>query len=230
MDDLNSQNSNVPEFEFRICCTMNRIRNLAHKMSIQYIRYLCFGIFLCLNSCNYHQHKPSSQENSGVKVFDQLPIPVEIKNDIKGAPVSAFIFLSAGCPICSRCAINLQQFYASVKGKGVKIYAVFPNRERRSAIRNFRKYYGLQFPLYSDKGKVLTKHFNVKVTPQAIVINNSGQVLYSGAMDNSAVARADQKGNASKSYFADAINAYLNGAIIKVEKTDPMGCRVEERR
>jgi len=68
--------------------------------------------------------------------------------------------------------------------------------------------------------------YDAKTTPQMIVIDPSGKIVYEGAIDNRATPdQSDIKG--ADNYLNDALSAAMAGKPVAVDHTRPYGCSVK---
>jgi peroxiredoxin len=68
--------------------------------------------------------------------------------------------------------------------------------------------------------------FDAKTTPQMIVIDPDGKIIYDGAIDNRPTPDADDIKGADN-YVSDALTASMQGKPIAVSHTRPYGCSVK---
>jgi len=68
------------------------------------------------------------------------------------------------------------------------------------------------------------KAYGAKTTPHVFVIDQKGNLAYMGAMDDD---KDGSKGDKSKNYVKDAIEAVLKGSTVATATTDPYGCSVK---
>jgi len=79
--------------------------------------------------------------------------------------------------------------------------------------------------LLDPEGKV-GKLYNAKTTPQIVVIDNKGNVVYNGAIDNKPDPDpASLKG--AKNYALDALTESMAGKEVSVPTSRPYGCSVK---
>ena len=81
--------------------------------------------------------------------------------------------------------------------------------------------------LMDPEGKV-GHSYNAKTTPQMVVINPEGLVIYDGAIDNKATPDADDIRGADN-YVTDALTAAMAGKPVATPFTRPYGCSVKYR-
>ena len=79
-----------------------------------------------------------------------------------------------------------------------------------------------------DKNKRLTKYIAATVTPEVMLLNGNGEMIYSGAIDDWVQELGKQKPKASKHYLQDAIAAWLSNKNVPVKKTIAYGCRIND--
>jgi thiol-disulfide isomerase/thioredoxin len=160
------------------------------------------------------------------KITDSNSISFTLPRPAK--PLLLFIFLSPECPLSKNYTLTLNQlfnqygdqvqFYGCVSGSGFS-YA---------EIKSFINTYKVLFPMIVDKNKRLTKYIAATVTPEVMLLNRSGEMIYSGAIDDWIQELGKQKSKASKHYLQDAIAAGLSNKNIAVKKTIAYGCLIND--
>lgn len=71
------------------------------------------------------------------------------------------------------------------------------------------------------------KAYGAKTTPHVFVIDQNGNLAYAGAIDDD---NNGNKGDTTKSYVKDAVDALLQGSPVATSTTDPYGCAVKYKR
>ncbi len=96
-----------------------------------------------------------------------------------------YIFLLDECIICQQYAPLLNSYYDTYK-ENVEFVGLFPNfASKLKGISSFRKKYDVQYPLKTDHYKRQASKYNVKVTPEVVLVDNqNNQVVYQGRIDN----------------------------------------------
>ncbi|MFY9855263.1 MAG: redoxin domain-containing protein [Terracidiphilus sp.] len=79
--------------------------------------------------------------------------------------------------------------------------------------------------LLDPQGK-LGRLYSAKTTPQMIVINPAGTVIYDGAIDSNPTPEVDDIKNADN-YVSDALTAAMAGKPVATAFTRPYGCSVK---
>jgi hypothetical protein len=136
------------------------------------------------------------------------------------------VFLSTECPISQRYVKRLGELHNQFSRQGVIFAAYFPLRTDDShAIARFRREYPLYFPTYPDQN---TAHrFRARITPEVVVQDATGAVVYQGAIDDWFVSLGRHRPEPTKHYLHDALQAVLAGQVVIPPKTEAIGCFIE---
>lgn len=142
--------------------------------------------------------------------------------------INVVIFLSPDCPICQGYALTLRNLFDAYKDKSISFTGIIPGTYFTAAsIENYLKTYQLPFNLVLDREKELVKFLKATVTPQCFVIDQNGEILYSGKIDDYAVAPGITKQTVTQHYLDDALKSILAGKKIATTKTQAAGCFIE---
>lgn len=137
------------------------------------------------------------------------------------------IFLAPDCPLSKNYAPVLNSL--AKKHPKINFFGIFPGKSYSfEEISDYGKDYGVSFPLLSDPLKRLSGYLKAKVTPEVILINQQGVVLYTGLIDNWAVSLGKKRQVITNHYLDDAISQYESGKQITVSHTDPVGCLIND--
>ncbi|MCK6447479.1 MAG: redoxin domain-containing protein [Planctomycetes bacterium] len=96
--------------------------------------------------------------------------------------------------------------------------------ENYNAIREHLKEKKMSFPVYADHGNKVADLFNAQHTPHCFVIDQKGVLRYMGGLDDD--PKGD-KGEATKQYVRDAVNALLEGKEPPMRESKPYGCGIK---
>jgi peroxiredoxin len=146
-------------------------------------------------------------------------------SELKNNKASVLVFMSPECPICQKYTLTINQLAQAYEAKGVKFYAVFPGKNfKKKDINTFAKEYAITMPLLLDPSYALTKGVGATVTPQVQLFNPTGEMLYSGKVDNWYEDIGKRRTVITEKYLEDAMDALLAGTPVKVKQTNPVGC------
>lgn len=96
-------------------------------------------------------------------------------------------------------------------------------------IRTYAKKAELPFPILLDREFVAATRFRASTTPHVFVIDRTGVLIYSGAIDDD--PKGEKKGEEVKHYLVDAVQKAMQPAReLKTTETKPFGCRIKHKR
>ncbi|UCJ07932.1 redoxin domain-containing protein [Chitinophaga pendula] len=123
----------------------------------------------------------------------------------------AVLFLSPECPLCKSYAPVLRKLQEQF-AEQVYFVGIIPGEGYSlDLIRQYQADYHLPFPLLQDKGKQLSGYLQARVTPEAMLFDPQGHLLYRGLIDNGVVSLGARR---------TVITArYLEAAILQKEHT-----------
>lgn len=150
------------------------------------------------------------------------------KSELKNYKACVFIFISPECPLCQAYSLSINNLYCEYHPKGIELLGIvsgtlFSVRE----IENYKNKYNLQIPLYLDKNKYLSQKYNASITPQAILINRTDTILYSGRIDNWSYALGKKRKNITEHSLKEAIEDVINSRTVRIPITKAIGCFIE---
>jgi peroxiredoxin len=139
-----------------------------------------------------------------------------------------YVFLAEGCPICEQSTPELKRLSGLFSSRGIEFRAVFPNRfTTDSSMREFTTTFGLPFALVLDTAQTLTRKLSASVTPEAVVVLPSGEVVYRGRIDNLFEGIGKRRLSANKHDAERALEAVLRGELPSPRTTKAVGCVIE---
>jgi hypothetical protein len=74
---------------------------------------------------------------------------------------------------------------------------------------------------------VISRSAKATVTPEAVVCDADGNVLYRGAIDDWAYAEGKKRPAPLNHYLSDALSAITSGKTPSPASTKPIGCFIE---
>jgi peroxiredoxin len=149
-------------------------------------------------------------------------------SELKNNKASIILFLSPDCPMCQNYTLTIKQMEEQYEKAGIHFYGIFPGTWYSvEEIIRFKKEYQLNINMLLDKDKQLTHLLKATITPEAVVINHDGKILYQGRIDNWMYTAGKKRLVITKHELKDALEAIVNNRTISVSKTDPVGCLIE---
>ena len=143
-------------------------------------------------------------------------------------PLSLFIFLSPECPLCQNYTKTVNELQQKFKQQ-VNVYGIVPgNAYSIKEVVAFKKTYLTSFKVLIDKRQQLTRYLKAAVTPQAILLDEKGNLIYTGAIDDWVKGLGKKKLRISQQYVHDAIEQSLQLKQVTIKKTKAFGCKIND--
>ncbi len=136
-----------------------------------------------------------------------------------------FVFIDPSCPISQKYipTINLL-----VEAYDLSVYGVQPNLGIDNAeIIKFKEEYEFRFPVINDTAQKLTYYLNASVTPEVFLLDNSGNIIYSGAIDNWFFDLGRYRKEATIHYLKEALDSNYGTLFSVNNKTKAIGCLIQ---
>jgi len=141
---------------------------------------------------------------------------------------SVDLFVAPDCPIANAYAPEVERLHLAYREKGVAFRLVFPDRDlAEDGVRRHLADYGITAPFVIDRDHALVKRAKATTTPEAVLFDRTGGILYRGRIDNRYSDLGDRRGTVTEFYLRDALDALLSGEKPPVTKTAPIGCIIE---
>jgi peroxiredoxin len=149
-------------------------------------------------------------------------------SDTCNCKARVILFLSPECPLCQSYSLTYNTLFDKYKEKGIDFLLVIPGKGfTLKSVKAFRKKYHIKPELYLDTEKKLVYRLKASITPEAFLLDNSGELLYSGRIDNWAYELGKKRSHITQSDLEDAIKFVLEGSPKKVQSTTAIGCFIE---
>ncbi len=146
----------------------------------------------------------------------------------KDKPLSLFVFLSPECPLCQNYTKTLNQLQEKYKQK-VNLFGIVPGSAYTiKDVADFENKYNVGFRLFIDTKQKLTHYLQATVTPQVVLISNKGSLIYTGSIDDWVQGLGKKRLQVSQHYAENAIEQSLQPVIVKIKKTNPIGCKIND--
>ena len=142
----------------------------------------------------------------------------------KSYPVT-LVFLEVGCVISQRMIPDLNTIYETAQKNDVKFYGVISNHKATwQEAQQFKKEYGIQFPLLFDSNGDLAKRVKPTVVPESFVFDNKDQLKYHGRINDLFVDLGKINNNPRHNDLLDAVKAVATGQTISNPHQPAKGC------
>jgi len=163
---------------------------------------------------------------SGLETADGKSVSLA---DFKDKDVLVVCITCNHCPVAIAYQDRLVEFskkYAGPDGK-VAFVAINVNNspeDKLDKMKERAKEKGFNFPYAYDPSQKVARDLGATVTPQFFVFDKQRRLVYTGAMDDA------MKGEVSKHYLNDAVDAALKGETPAQATSQPKGCGIQYDR
>lgn len=126
---------------------------------------------------------------------------------------TVFVFLSARCPETERLIGTIEAVHELYRHKEILVVGIVPNSvESGEEIRVYCQRKGVRFPVYRDPQGEAAALLGATVTPEAVMVDDSGEVIYRGAIVSG-----------GETPLADAMQAVHEGEKVPVAEMQATG-------
>ena len=149
-------------------------------------------------------------------------------SQLRSNKASVLVFLSPECPLCQSYSLTLNQLEKDFQDRGVRFYGIVPDASFSNAVVNsYAEQYQMRMPMLRDNQREVTGLLAAKVTPEVVVVNSQGTVVYQGRIDNWAYELGKKRRVITEHNLKDALTAIVSNKSIAVKKTKAIGCFIE---
>ncbi|MEQ1734425.1 MAG: redoxin family protein [Bacteroidia bacterium] len=154
---------------------------------------------------------------------------------IRHYSATVVVFLAPECPICidytptlNKLSVQLKRSFLQPNKAPMQLIGVFSgNLYSVQEYQQFAAQYHINFPLLNDANKALQHALHGTHTPHCLLLNNKGEIIYSGKIDNKNEALGAHKNNATIYYLQDNIYDYIHQLKLRHASNTPVGCLIE---
>ncbi|MBT8231202.1 MAG: hypothetical protein HKO66_07670 [Saprospiraceae bacterium] len=142
--------------------------------------------------------------------------------------ITVNIFLLEDCKICQYYVPTLKSLFEEFAYERIGFIGLFPNRySSENNIEAFKKKHDIPFHLQREFFQTKTEKFNVNVTPEVVVYNETKQsIIYKGRIDNGYVKLGQRRRVVTQNELRDVLRALINNQEVKIENREAIGCLI----
>ena len=143
---------------------------------------------------------------------------------------AVLFFVANDCPISNIFAPEIARICSEYAAKGADCNLVYvdPTLTDQSAKAHATEYGHGAYPRFVDRHHDLVKAAGVTITPEVVVLNSDGKIVYHGRIDNSIAALGQPRRTATEKDLRDALNATLAGKPAPHPQTKALGCYIPD--
>jgi peroxiredoxin len=102
---------------------------------------------------------------------------------------------------------------------GVRVIGIVCELDSPEELQQFKKDYGIDFPIFTDLDFQLVRQMGVTVTPEVVVLNAQGSVVYQGRIDDRYKERGVKTPGEPEPELQNALEDVIAGRTVKNPKT-----------
>lgn len=141
--------------------------------------------------------------------------------------LTVWVFLAVDCPITQKYISELGRIDSVYAVHQLRVRGIVPGKVNPNEVKAFVEEYAIKFPVSIDRDFTDVRRFQATITPEAILVDRQGQVLYQGAIDNWFFDLGKYRQRVTEHYLQNAIDAVLQGKSPVVRKTEAVGCIIQ---
>ena len=147
------------------------------------------------------------------------------KAEWKNKQAIVMLFVSTECPISNRYAPTINRMAQEYSRKNVAFFLVQsdPGLSPQAAEQHAKEF-ALTIPVLMDPEQILASELETLVTPTAIVLNNAGEVLYRGRVDDRNIDLGKYRDAPKREDLKIALDEVLAGKKVSEPVTKVIGC------
>lgn len=139
----------------------------------------------------------------------------------------ALVFITPDCPIANYYQPTLRKLGEEFADRGVPLFMIHsdPDVTADAAQRHVEKF-EIAAPVILDHAQSIARRVDAKITPEAIIVDRAGKILYRGRIDNFYEALGRKRRAATEHDFHDALAAVADGRPVANPVTKALGCHI----
>jgi len=169
---------------------------------------------------------PLPAESLRLRAADGSTIPFA---DLLGPDGRAvcFAFLHPACPLAQEYGPVLGKLAVESAKKGIRFVGVVCECDDAGEIEDYRKTYGITFPISTDTDFHLAEALDATITPEVVIVDRDRRIRYSGRIDDRYKIRGVMTPGDARPELANAIQDLLAGREIREPRTKAAGCPLD---
>jgi thiol-disulfide isomerase/thioredoxin len=135
------------------------------------------------------------------------------------------VFINTDCPIANSYHPTLRRLQEEFADDRFDFAMVHADADLKlEAARKHKNDYAITWPVVLDPGNRLARRVSAKVTPEAIVLDAKGQILYRGRIDDRHQSYGRKRPEPTTQDLQAALKAISQDVPVPMPETKPVGC------
>lgn len=143
-----------------------------------------------------------------------------------GKKAVVLLFVSPYCPTAGK---FLPEFNRIAAGQALSFSFYLVHSDPETTVTDAYKQAVLnevKSTVLIDKDQALAKKLNARITPECVVLNPAGEVVYQGRMNDLYLAPTKRQRQATTKELSDALEAISAGKPVATPHTEAVGCKI----
>ena len=134
-------------------------------------------------------------------------------------------FLGEDCIISQNYTDLLRRLHDQYQNDPIQFVGYFPNPSSTPhQIKAFQSKYDIPFPLHIDQYQVMMDRYDIKVTPEVVVLDPKGKICYQGRIDNRYFRVGKRRTITTTHELSTCLEAIVMRRPITVRSQPAIGC------
>jgi thiol-disulfide isomerase/thioredoxin len=135
-------------------------------------------------------------------------------------------FVSPYCPTSNNFALEMKAIEGDFGDDFAFRYLHSDSSAKAADILQHASMMGFESPVLDDTAQVLAKKLGAKITPEVIVIDPAGKVLYQGRINDLYLGPTKRQREVKVNDLRDALTAIKAGTAIATPWVEAVGCKI----
>ena len=172
---------------------------------------------------------------AAVTIGQDAAAPISL-NGLDGKPVVVLdagekkavvlFFVSPYCPTSNNFGPEMKAIEGDFAGDFAFRYLHSDSSAKAADILQHASMMGFESPVLDDTAQVLAKKLGAKITPEVIVIDPSGKVLYQGRINDLYLGPTKRQREVKTHDLRDALTAIKAGTPVATPRVEAVGCKI----
>lgn len=181
---------------------------------------------LVFAACGYASDKPKIGETVGKLKFTDTRSLTRTLTDFGKKKAVVLVFTNTSCPLAQKYLPTLTALEKEYRAKDVQFASLNASEDDTViAVATQSVKFDVEFPMLKDFGGACAKALGVTRTPETVVLDADGRIVYRGRIDDQYRLGGARK-EPTSSELKDAIDAVLAGKKVEAPETEVDGCPI----
>lgn len=144
---------------------------------------------------------------------------------------TVLLFLSTDCPIANKYAPEIRRIQKRFEEESVAFLRVYDDTyQDADDLREHTEEYDYAMPAILDKAQRIIQRSGATITPEAVVLNPEGHIVYRGRIDDRFIDFGRRRQHAQNHDLINTLTAILQGEAPPTPRTKAIGCFIPKQR